>query len=193
MRRAIFRRSSECVFLRSDARIPACFMRIILISFCGAASCEREIRMKRRGIVITAVVANLPPAGCTSPELAPEIGACGVRCTRGSRQLCGDQIRGAFETRLELCPPLAAGIAWFEDSQVWGPNLPECARAGVPRQKDAALCTARFTTVSALPTPLGLERGAEGARSIDAFRSGAQGFDSTLPLFSEPALPRTSV
>lgn len=60
MGRAIFRRSSECVFLRSDARIPVCFMRIILINFCGAASCEREIRMKLRGIVITAVVANLP-------------------------------------------------------------------------------------------------------------------------------------
>jgi hypothetical protein len=128
-----------------------------------------------RIVIIVGVISSLL-TGCMSKAVSPKMGGLQRSLYPGLGTLDASQIPAAFKTRVDLHPPLTAGIVWLNDSRMWGPSLSEYARAGVLKVTTDALAKPPFSAVSPLPTTVDLERGAEGAPSIDVIRGAAAKF-----------------
>jgi hypothetical protein len=128
-----------------------------------------------RIVIIVAIISSVL-TGCMSRAVSPKMGGLQRSLYPGLGTLDASQIPAAFKTRVDLHPPLTAGIVWLNDSRMWGPSLSEYARAGVLKVTTDALAKPPFVAVSPLPTSVDLERGAEGAPSIDVIRGAAAKF-----------------
>jgi hypothetical protein len=144
-----------------------------------------------RFVIVVAVVSSVV-TGCTSRAVHPRMGGLQRSLYPGVGTLDAGQIPAAFETHVELHPPLSAGIVWLDDSRVWGPSLSEYARAGVLKVTTDALTKLPFAAVSPLPTTVGYQRGGDGAPSIDVIRGAAAQFQYDVALVLQTGIVEES-
>ena len=144
-----------------------------------------------RSLITVAIFSSLL-AGCMSRAVSPKMGGLQRSLYPGLGTLDASEIPAAFKTRVDLHPPLTAGIVWLNDSRSWGPSLSEYARAGVLKVTAAALGKPPFATVSPLPTTVDLERGAEGAPSIDVIRGAAAKFQYDVAFILQTGIAEES-
>jgi hypothetical protein len=116
-------------------------------------------------------------SGCMSSASYPKIGLQ-RSLYPGLGSLDAKGIEAAFEKRLTLRPPLAAGIVWLDDPDIrmFGTPQSDYVRTGILERTVTALQRPPFDRVSALPTTVDLQIGADGAPSLDAVRSAAATF-----------------
>ena len=122
----------------------------------------------------------VPPALTLQRDLLP-----------GLASLPPEKIAAAYETRVELAPPLSAGIAWLEESSD-GANfarLTEYQRTGVLDMALAELRQPPFAAVASFPTSLDEKRwGGPAGNSLDGLRSAAARFQYDLALLMQTGL-----
>lgn len=121
-------------------------------------------------------------SGCMSVPSAPQLGLQ-RSLFPGLTDLPPDAIASAFETRLQIRPPVSAGLAWLsERSTDWSvATLSEYQRTGVLDAGLAELSNPPFSSVTSMPTEIA-EWTARAPTGLGSLRSAAAQFQYDVAL-----------
>lgn len=123
--------------------------------------------------------------GCVSFPYAPSLGLQ-RSLYPGLGDLDPSQIESALSVKVDLEPPLSAGLAWLAEAQPGALGmqepLSEYARTGVLEEAIAALRQEPFGTVTALPTIPKVSDAEPSESTIDALRSASARFQYDVAL-----------
>jgi len=131
--------------------------------------------------------------GCMSSAASPKLGLQ-RSLYPGLGNLDASEIPAAFDTQVELRPPLSGGIVWLDDGglRMYGPSLSEYVRTGILERAVERLQQPPFEQVASLPTSTDFQRHADGPPSIDAIRSAAAKFQYDVAFILQTGLAQES-
>lgn len=143
-------------------------------------------------VVVVFFVACLV-GGCASSAVAPKLGLQ-RSLYPGLGDLDASQIPAAFDTKVDLHPPLSGGIVWLADSHpgIYGSTLSEYARTGILKRAVAKLKHVPFRGVASLPTTTDFQRRHDASPAIDAIRGAAARFQYDVAFILQTGLARES-
>jgi hypothetical protein len=139
---------------------------------------------------IALLLAALAVFGCSTKAVPPTL-TLQRDLLPGLADLPPEKIAAAYETRVELTPPLSAGVAWLEERSDGASfaTLNEYQRTGVLNVALAELRQAPFDAVASFPTSLDVERwGGPKGGSLDGLRSAAARFQFDLAVLMQTGL-----
>lgn len=134
-------------------------------------------------------------AGCMSVAVPPQLGL-ERNLYPGLAEAKPEEIPELLDRRVDLRPPVTAGIAWLRESTAgterWGYALSDYQRAGIIEAAVGALQKPPLSTVSVLPTVSGVRRVDDSPTTIDGVRSAAAKFQSEIAIVMQTGIAETS-
>jgi hypothetical protein len=141
----------------------------------------------RRAIVLGLCLLPVIPIGCASYPGAPSLGLQ-RSLSPGLGDLDQSGIEAALAKKVEVTPPVSAGLVWLSEASAGSPEavsytpITEYARTGVLEEAMAALRQEPFGTVATLPTIPRVTDAPPSDRTIDALRSASARFQYDVAL-----------